>query len=188
MTMQEAMTALGLSVTAIFVPWSQSRNFDPKAGPDKRSLNWRVTVHHAAPQNGVRGIGAREVLTTDYMAGCGHCPSYRQVARFTLDYAAKIEFETERGRAALGEPGGILGIRPGKPILPDPADVLASLAMDAGAIDSATYEEWAGEYGYDPDSRKGEAIYRACLETGLKLRAALGDAGLQTLRDAASEH
>lgn len=187
MTMQEAMTALGLSVSAVFVPWSKSRNFDPKAGPDKRSLNWRVTVHHAAPQAGERGIGAREVLTTDYGAGIAHCPSYKQGASWTVDYAAAIEHETETGKAALAfvRPQGALL---GRALMPDAADVLASLAMDAGAIDSATYEEWAGDYGYDPDSRKGEAIYRACLETALKLRAALGDAGLQTLRDAAADH
>lgn len=180
MTMQEAMTALGLSVSAVFVPWSQSRNFDPKAGPDKRSLNWKVTLHKPGP-----GGRALTVLTTDYSAGIAHCPSYKQGTRWTVDYASAIEFETENGRTARNRPAPIMG---GKPIMPDAAGVLASLAMDAGAIDSATYEEWAGEYGYDPDSRKGEAIYRACLETALKLRAALGDAGLQTLRNAAAEH
>lgn len=177
MTMHEAMTALGLSVSAVFVPWSKSRNFDPKAKVSERSLNWRVTIKR----------DGRDVLTTDYSAGVGHCPSYKQGARWTLDYASTIEFETEKGHAAR-HMATLSAAMAGKAILPDAANVLASLAMDAGAIDAATYEEWAADYGYDPDSRKGEAIYRACLETALKLRSALGEAGLQTLRDAAAEH
>lgn len=192
MTMQEAMAALGLSISAVFVPWSQSRNFDPKATPDKRTLNWRVSVMLARPdmsapvdQNGQRPLGVPvPILLTDYQAGCGHCPSYKQNARWTLGYSALIEFETEQGCVARSQSWGIVK---GKPILPKAEDVLASLALDASAIDSATYEDWSAEYGYDADSRKGEAIYRACLETGLKLRAALGEAGLATLRDAAAE-
>jgi hypothetical protein len=68
------------------------------------------------------------------------------------------------------------------------ADVLASLVMDSSAIDYSTYEEWAGDCGHDPDSRKGEAIYRACLEIALKLRNGLGEAGLAALREAAQDY
>lgn len=181
MELQKATAALGLSISAEFVPWSKSRNFDPKAGPDKRSLNWRVTLICAAPVVGERGIGAREVLTVDYSAGIAHCPSYSPGARWTLDYAAAIECETEKGRPADIHKAGYSGA-----IMPGVEDVIASLALDASAIDYPAYEQWADDLGFDRDSRKGEATYRACLETALKLRAALGDVGLQTLRDAAA--
>lgn len=44
------------------------------------------------------------------------------------------------------------------------------------------------ELGYDPDSRKAEAIYKACLEIALKLRNALGEDGLAKLREAAQDY
>lgn len=165
---------LGLTVSAVFVPFSQSRNAKPDARPNERSLNWKVTVH----RNG------RDVLTTDYMAGLARCPSYRQNARWTLDYAAAIEAETETGRAC---PYRLTSHKRG-PITPDMDNVLACLALDASAIDFARFEDWADEYGYDRDSRSAEKAYRDCLETALALRAAIGDEGLTALRDAAAEH
>jgi len=59
---------------------------------------------------------------------------------------------------------------------PSSADVLASLVMDASGIDNSTsFEAWATEYGYDPDSRKAEAIYKECLKLAPKVREFLGD-------------
>jgi len=60
--------------------------------------------------------------------------------------------------------------------------------MDASAIDYATFEEWAPEMGYDADSRKGEAIYRTCLEYALKLRGAVGDKAMEQLRTATQDY
>jgi len=155
--------ALGLTMTAEFVPWSQSRNKSEKSP----SLNWRVTLHRSG----------RDILTTDYMAGCGHCPSYTQ-SKQSVDQANAVRHECETGRA--------LGV--GKKLLPDLADVMHSLSLDASVIDCPTYEEWARETGYDPDSRKGEAIYRACLEIALKLRAAIGEDGLRQLAEACQDY
>jgi hypothetical protein len=170
------IAALGLTVEAVFVPFSQSRN---KANKD-RSLNWTVTVK----RNG------RDVLTTDYSAGVAHCPSYETKVSphwnrpDRMWRAALCEFETEAGFKARGFTtwGGFTANRE-KPIEPGALNVLYSLNMDADALNYATFEDWAATFGYDPDSRSGEAIYRACLEIGLKLRAALGDAGLAKLND-----
>lgn len=48
---------------------------------------------------------------------------------------------------------------------PTTADVLSSLAMDAAGVENArgSFEAWAGEYGYDTDSRKVERTWRATL-------------------------
>lgn len=54
-------------------------------------------------------------------------------------------------------------------------DVLASLCSDAAGYDGArTFEDWCSEYGYDTDSRKAEAIYRAVGEQAKALRYLLG--------------
>jgi hypothetical protein len=163
---------LGLSVSAVFVPWSQSRNKNEKYP----SLNWRVTLKR----------GDREILTTDYAAGFVHCPAYKNPEYSqgrTIHGRRAIERECENGRAYLGE-----WSKGGTRILPDTLDVLCSLTLDASVLDSSGFEEWASEIGYDVDSRKAEAAYRACLEIALKLRAGIGDDGLAKLRDALSDY
>jgi hypothetical protein len=57
---------------------------------------------------------------------------------------------------------------------PDAADVMYSLICDASGLDQP-FESWAGDYGYDADSRKAEAIYKACQANTLKLQVMLGD-------------
>lgn len=48
------------------------------------------------------------------------------------------------------------------PTKPDPAEVFATVCRDVvSRRDAGTYERWALEFGYDPDSRKGEAIYNS---------------------------
>jgi hypothetical protein len=166
--------SLGITMTAEFVPFSKSRN----AGEKRKSLNWRVTLHK----------GGRPVLTTDYSAGIAHAPGYS--ARETLDSRAVVDWECENGKAAWA---GIVGMGPRAkiphaPILPELADVLYSLSLDSSVLDHPTYETWAGEYGYDEDSRKGEAVYRACLEIALKMRAGLGEDGMRRLADAVQDY
>jgi hypothetical protein len=162
--------AHGVTVESVFVPFSKSRN----AGEKSPSLNWRVTVKKAG----------REVLAGDYSAGCAHAPSYK-AGRMTRDDSELLKFECEHGKKARGKSWGVTG---GAPILPDLADVLAAFAMDSGVIDSGTFEEWARDCGYDEDSREAEKIYRACLETALKLRNGLGESAFAELRDIANEY
>ncbi len=52
---------------------------------------------------------------------------------------------------------------------PTAYDVLTSLQLDAGALGQG-FEDWAGDYGYDVDSRKAERTYRACVRSARKLR------------------
>lgn len=175
---QETLETLGLDIVAEFVPFSKSRNAKPNPSTSDLSLNWRVTVR----RNG------EPFLETDYMQGIGHAPAYNASNRKLghVDSLMRFEclqFEAEKGRAH----GFMMGGSPmgGKALeAPSAADVLYSLSSDADALDYATFEDWAENYGYDPDSRKGEATYRACLEIALKLRAAIGDAGLEKLREA----
>lgn len=56
---------------------------------------------------------------------------------------------------------------------PDAAGVLDCLLSDAFAVEY-TFTEWCAELGFDPDSRRGERIYKACLKSAEKLRRFLG--------------
>lgn len=65
---------------------------------------------------------------------------------------------------------------------PKAADVLNALASDSAGFDNArSFEDWASEYGYDPDSRKAEKIYRVCERQAAKLKNFLGDDLYQVL-------
>jgi hypothetical protein len=180
--LKTAIEEAGLTVTSVFVPWSKSRSYVAGADPSKRSLNWRVSI--------MRPTSDRPVLTTDYTAGIGHSPAYQAhvpgTLRWTIRMVDAIEFETETGRTARLV--SVLGPLPGAPIHPDPVDVIVSLLNDADVLDYAIFEDWAPEIGIDPDSRKGEAIYRECLAHALALRAVLGDVKLTELRELAREY
>lgn len=63
---------------------------------------------------------------------------------------------------------------------PQLPEVLDSLASDASGTDEQ-FTDWCDNYGYDSDSRKAEAIYRACAENAAKLLALLGRAEYNVL-------
>lgn len=65
---------------------------------------------------------------------------------------------------------------------PTADSVLEALASDSSGIENArSFEEWAGEYGYDTDSRKAETIYKVCEKQAEKLQRFLGDELYQIL-------
>lgn len=67
---------------------------------------------------------------------------------------------------------------------PTAADVLACLVSDASGAEQA-FESWAGDLGYETDSREAERIYRACRAMAPRVRRFLGDT---FDRVAAAEH
>lgn len=171
----ELIGNLELAVIPKFVPCSQSRN----AGEKMPSLNWKITLQ-------CRG---RDLFTVDYNAGMGHAPSYKnwKSGGSALQHDA-IVFECENGRPARIAPGGTVYADARQTILPDTIDVIYSLVSDADAIEYPSFEDWASNFGYEPDSRKAEKIYRQCLEIGLALRSALGEANLLKLREAFQDY
>ena len=182
MTIAETLAKLGLTVESNFIPFSQSRNKAEKSP----SLNWIVTIKR----------NSREILTTDYMAGMGHCPSYNKKPPAAWDRPNRFwnplvcGFECETGFAispVVSWRRDFVADRK-KPILPDPESVIHSLVMDSSVLNHGGFEEWASDYGYDTDSRSAESTYRACLEIALKLRAAIGDAGLEQLQTAYQDY
>jgi hypothetical protein len=170
--MTDISEKFGLGVKAQFIPFSQSRNKNEA----HKSLNWRITLTYKG----------RDVLTTDYSAGVAHCPAYKMKDKYQR--SAAIAYEVEKGHMARPYFAGSSSFKRGEPILPVTDSVTHSLILDAGALDFATYEDWAADFGYGPDSRKGEACYRACLEIALNLRSAIGDAKLNELRDAFADY
>jgi len=67
------------------------------------------------------------------------------------------------GRGHHGEPPGL-------------ATVLDCVGSDAASVENAKgFEDWAGEFGLDTDSRKAEKTYKTCVQQSVKLKVFLGD-------------
>lgn len=145
-----------LPYAAKFVPFRFSRN----KGEKNPSLNWRVTLGR---------------LTTDYSQGCGHCPAYKKWGyRYVVEVAA-VRAECETGYAhtiAVGHETGPRSLNTHIPG-PDLADVVYALITDASVLDHADFESWAGEFGYDSDSRSVEKTYQECIKSSLAFKSML---------------
>lgn len=74
-------------------------------------------------------------------------------------------------------------------VVPQLNDVCHSLLSDGSALfDGQRFEDWASDLGYDPDSRKAEATFRACDEIGRSLSRHLSRDELDGLREWASNY
>jgi hypothetical protein len=176
----EAMSEYGLTMDWTFIPFRGDRK--------ERRLQWDITLYHrSAPRIGDDTL-PNDVIVTRYEAGIGHCPSYPAYGGVpTVAQDSAIDFEVTTGYQARPPHGGGAGDRfeRGARIDPDVAEVMHSLLLDAEAIDHASFEAWAEEFGYNTDSRAAERTYKACLRIGLAIRAAVGDEALRALRSAA---
>lgn len=158
---------MGFSITSQFVPWKQSRNSKEKYP----SLNWKVTLL----KNG------KKILTTDYMAGCAHCPSYLQ--RETYDSRKAVLLECETGfKSKLTYSLGHFVSDKKFPILPSISDFMHSIILDSDAL-QYDFEDWCANFGYEEDSRKAEKIFNECLEIGLKLNRAVSSEEFEKLQE-----
>jgi hypothetical protein len=166
---RDLIAEAGLTVAAVFVPWSQSRNAKEK----EPSLNWRVTLQ----------CHGRNVLTCDYSAGSAHAPAYKRTFNIPatnprIAKADAIRRECETGRQDRGT-----FAKPGPAIMPEARDVIRSLLLDASARDHGSIADWCAEYGCNPDSLKDRATYDECIAHAVAFRAAVGPAMFAMLQE-----
>jgi len=65
---------------------------------------------------------------------------------------------------------------------PETLEVLNCLARDAaGYREAPTFEEWANDYGYDPDSRAAHKTFKACRRVSDRLESFLTDEEYEAL-------
>lgn len=131
---------------------------------DPRATHWLVTLTYAGRK-----------LSTPYHMGSAfwrwkRSGKWGEAGERVNEYAPVLR--AGRGLSLWGEE--VIRDR-SEPIPPELADVLNSLRLDAEGIENArNFEEWAGEYGYDTDSRKAEETYRDCQKMAGKLARFLG--------------
>lgn len=76
---------------------------------------------------------------------------------------------------------------PDKPFAPHSADVLYSLILDSSAV-GQSFNSWCSDFGYDTDSRKAEATYRACQENADKLARLFDSVAREALQTALQDY
>lgn len=169
----EKLIADGLEYSAEFVPQSRSRN-----AKEKPCLNWRVTLHKSG-----------HTITTDYMQGVGHLPHYAYHVANRIYYHDAVAEARETGLSRLipfaASHGGISSFKKLRIKPPSLVDVLSCLVLDSNVLEYSCFEDWAGDFGYDADSRAAESIYQQCLKTALQLRQIIG---LDAAREAFSDY
>lgn len=166
-TVSQTLQDMGLTIESKFIPFSQSRNKAEKYP----SLNWLVTLKYKG----------KEVITTDYMAGCAHCPSYNQKNDYNTRQALAVECESGYTARPTWSEGNFYPDKK-KPIFPKIEDVVYSLVMDSDVIEY-DFPDWCSNFGYEEDSRKAESIYKQCQDIALKMIRSLGTDNLNTLRE-----
>lgn len=187
-TLESVVADLGLTISAVFVAWSDSRNAKADPTPRDYCLNWWVSL--------IGKVGTdhgRVILTTDYQAGHGHIPRRKAAQwpdRWSMDNFKALQRICETGRSNISLiPRGSNLFKTWKGVIqPKALGVIHSLVMDADAVGYAGFEDWAENCGFDTDSRKAETIYNQCLDHALKLRNALGNDDFERLQAAASEY
>lgn len=161
------LSAMGLSMEATFIPWSQSRN---REEPQK-SLNWLVTLKREG----------HRCITTDYMQGIGYIPGFPVQAKMTIFLDELLSRTCEAGTVYNYKTGKAASPRKLPP--PDITDVVYCLLLDSDVLNYVTFEEWAFDFGYNPDSREAEKIYQACLKIALQMKQMFSCQELEALRE-----
>lgn len=132
-------------------------------GGDKQSAKWNCVI---------REVASGRAMETSYTMGS----AYRVWKKNATTLIQREIAQRARGERATS-PGGatIHFMENTEPMRPTLAAVLEALVTDAASFDDAIdYEDWASNFGYDPDSRHGEKIYNACGEQSRGLRRLLG--------------
>lgn len=163
----ELIAELGLEIKNKFVPFSVSKNAEEK----NKSINWKVTI---SAKN-------KNKIILDYSQGVGHLP-YPQTILGCTNYQKKVVEEAILVAVETGIAKKIIfkdkdvKISIGNNEIPFPTlkEVLYCLVSEANVRESLVYEDWANDYGYDPDSRKGKKIYEACKKQTSDLLKVLG--------------
>lgn len=165
------MARENITIDVEFIPLSKSRNAKEKF----LTLNYRFTVKR----------DERKAGPYDYSMGSGHCPATEAKGLGmpnSIMRTEAIKRECETGKTGRIVTGTTL-LADLKTIIPKNVDMICCVLRDAEVIDYRNFDDWASEFGYNPDSIKAKATYDECMREALELRALLGDALMAELRN-----
>ena len=153
-------------------PWGNGK--PPARGVPRHMDHWLVLFRLP---NG----GAEE--TVDYYTGLGHrkrLPEGRRTWHkdiLSSDPGNWEDLRTYRGYVESDT----------RPVAPKLDHVLHSLSMDASAA-GMSFEDWAGDLGYDTDSRAALATYEECQKSAKRLTRITGERDLGKIAEAFADY
>lgn len=165
----EALTELGFTLRVNAGPTGDVQDDGDKAWPH---IAYEVELL----------FNDKSVLKETYRLGVGHV---KPLPYGSLPFVGMTADEQSFSHAWTRQPGAqfrekqlwastAAKLAKSQGVKPKLSNVLHSLLSDGEAYFNAqTFENWACELGYDPDSRKAEAIYHACDTIGRKLANAV---------------
>ena len=138
----------------------------------------------------------REIWSGEFSLGVGHVKIperkafFRNMAYHGLDKPMFVCLANGKTPADhKGHAEFAAGLAKIQKVTPFIESVLSSLLLDGSAyFDAETFEGWCGNFGYDADSRKAEAIFKACDDIGRKLSRAFSADDLTALREAFQDY
>jgi hypothetical protein len=162
-TIQDFINLHGITMTATFLSvQTESQGKDDSGKPRRWTyFAWAVSLRQGTNQ-----------LDTTYRMGLANCkPSkaYQTNAIAVPFFDLPANIRQKAGDDPTHTKAMVI------PTPPDVASVLDSLRSDAECYENArSFEDFANDFGYDPDSRKAEAIFNACAKISKDLRNLLG--------------
>jgi hypothetical protein len=168
----------GLSLSVVAGPTGTVRDDWPR-------ISYRVAIQDSR---------RREIWSGNYHLGLGHVNFKGGHPRVLSDRETDLARALARGATIHPEfrqEAAKVAARFAKAqaVAPKLNDVMHSVLSEGAAFfDGQRFEDWAADFGYDPDSRKAEAIFRACDETGRQLARNLSRDTLDGLREWASNY
>jgi hypothetical protein len=168
----------GLSLSVIAGPTGALRE-------DWPCISYRVAIHDSR---------RREVWSGDYHLGTGHVKFRgKRPVNLSLTEASIAEHlalgKTIRPEYRKEQAETAAKFAKVQGVTPKLNDVAHSILSDGAAFfDGQRFEDWAADFGYDPDSRKAEAVFKACDDTGRQLARAFSRDTLDGLREWASNY
>lgn len=168
MTIEQFIKEHGLTAETQRVP----ENPNSESEWAKDALHFHVTLV---------GKDKRRIMTFYYSVGSAHPEMWaKESSNHTARHFAKIAREYPRTVDGVDATKKLRALYPG----PDLADMLDCLTSDASSIDNThNFEEWAGELGFDEDSRKAERSYQATMTQSVALCNVLGRDAYSDLLD-----
>lgn len=132
---------------------------------DKTATHWKVTIGH--PVGGCHKCDDIRLERKGYPKSDNHNNHYGNEKTFEIVFSQGAGIKTKQGN----------------PIRPTLRDIIGCVLLDAIAFMEplVSYEEWAQDYGYDTDSRKGEACFQACKQQTKDFADLVGFAKLKEL-------
>jgi hypothetical protein len=179
-TLNDAAVILGLSIE------SSAPRGEVEPAQSKESKPWpHIAYDVTLKRNG------KPIWSGPYKLGVGHVKGM-PVKRVTLADQERLDPIGYASRSAYDEAAQArvaASLAQSQKVSPKLDDVLHSLLMDGSAyFDAQSFEDWCNDYGYDSDSRKAEATWKACDEIGRNLARAFTPSELSDLREVASNH